>query len=220
LRLVVQPRARCIGLKVDPITREAIAIAPHPRALPNALAFAQERAGWIAAQLAQLHPVRPLLEGASIPVQGEETQLERAAGGRGPARLEPGPPRRLIVLCPADADFASRTLRALRVMAEQELRSEVARAAQILDVTPRVIRLKDTRSRWGSCTSAGTLAFSWRVIFAPPDVLRYLAAHEVAHLREMNHSPAFWALVARADPGFRAARAWLKRHGAALHAIG
>lgn len=219
MRLVVRPQARRIGLRVDPIAREAVAVAPHPRALPSALAFAQERADWIAAQLANLQPALPLVSGAVIPLQGLDTLFEREAG-RGPARLEPGPPRRLLIPCPPAADFTARAVRALRSMADEELRREVDRASGLLGIAPRQIRLKDTRSRWGSCTSAGVLTFSWRVIFAPSEVLRYLAAHEVAHLLQMNHSPAFWATVAKADPGYRAARAWLKRNGAALHAIG
>lgn len=219
LRLVVRPQARSIGLKVDPITREAIVVAPHERALPRALAFAQERAGWLAAQLAQLHPVVALAPDAKIPLLGEDTILVRAEG-RGPARSEAGPPRRLVIPCPPAADFAARAIRALRAMAEAELCREVDAAAALLGAAPQQIRLKDTRSRWGSCTSTGVLTFSWRVIFAPPAVVRYLAAHEVAHLLEMNHSPAFWALVAKADPGYRSARAWLKRNGVTLHAIG
>lgn len=219
MRLVVRPRARAIGLKVDPISREAVAFAPHPRAIPSALAFAQERSAWLAAQLAQLHPVIPLEPGAVIPLRGEPTLLARA-GGRGPARLEEGAPRRFAVPCPPEAHFPARVQRALRLLALEALKGEVARAAAALQVTPSRIRIKDTRSRWGSCSSEGTLCFSWRVILAPPPVLRYLAAHEAAHLREMNHSSAFWALVAKADPEFRAARLWLKRNGAALHAVG
>jgi predicted metal-dependent hydrolase len=76
------------------------------------------------------------------------------------------------------------------------------------------------RSRWGSCSVDGALAFSWRVILAPPFVLDYLVAHEVAHLREMNHSRRFWAQVKRCMPDYEKGRAWLNRHGAALHAVG
>jgi predicted metal-dependent hydrolase len=79
------------------------------------------------------------------------------------------------------------------------------------------LSLRDTRSRWGSCSSRGGLSYSWRLILAPPDVLDYVAAHEVAHLAEMNHSPAFWALVARLCPGYQAPRGWLRREGAGLH---
>jgi predicted metal-dependent hydrolase len=79
------------------------------------------------------------------------------------------------------------------------------------------ITLRDTRSRWGSCTADGALMYSWRLAMAPPAVLDYVAAHEVAHLAQMNHSPAFWAVVARLVPGHAAPRRWLKLHGQTLH---
>ncbi|MDX2236541.1 MAG: M48 family metallopeptidase, partial [Hyphomonadaceae bacterium] len=91
---------------------------------------------------------------------------------------------------------------------------------QRLGVRAARIAIKEIRSRWGSCTSDGALAFSWRVILAPPFVLDYLAAHEVAHLKEMNHSRRFWKAVATALPDFERGRTWLHAHGAALHAIG
>ena len=78
------------------------------------------------------------------------------------------------------------------------------------------VSLRDTRSRWGSCTSDGGLMFSWRLIMAPPAVLDYVAAHEVAHLVEMNHSPAFWAVVARLRPDWQVQRNWLRMHGGDL----
>jgi hypothetical protein len=104
--------------------------------------------------------------------------------------------------------------------ARQDLEDRVALFARRLDVTVARMTLKDVRSRWGSCSSDGALCFSWRVIFAPPFVLDYLAAHEVAHLREMNHSRRFWRAVAQALPDYERGKAWLNRHGAALHAIG
>lgn len=81
------------------------------------------------------------------------------------------------------------------------------------------VRFKDTTSRWGSCTSKGDLAFSWRIMMAPAEVINYLVAHEVAHLIEMNHGPDFWALCTKLCPDTPTSRAWLKRHGSALHAV-
>jgi predicted metal-dependent hydrolase len=77
--------------------------------------------------------------------------------------------------------------------------------------------MRDTRSRWGSCSSQGTLMYSWRLIMAPPEVLRYVAAHEVAHLAEMNHSPAFWQVVQTLYGAHHRERGWLREHGASLH---
>ena len=84
----------------------------------------------------------------------------------------------------------------------------------------RVIAIRDTKSRWGSCSSTGTLSFSWRLIMAPPLVLDYLAAHEVAHLKELNHSNRFWTLLHELCPATDEAERWLKRHGAELHRYG
>lgn len=217
--MIIQPKARRIGLRVDPVSRQAIAFAPSRRTLPAALAFAKERAGWLAAQLRALRPPTHLVPEAFIPIFGEMTRLE-AVKDRGPARLEPGPPPRFLIPCPESASFEARALRALQALALQALTAQLQAPIALFGVRPLRVRIKDTRSRWGSCTSSGVLSFSWRVVMAPPQVLRYLAVHEMAHLREMNHSPAFWRLVAQADPDYRSARAWLRQNGAGLHAIG
>ena len=82
------------------------------------------------------------------------------------------------------------------------------------------IRIADPKSRWGSCSPDGVLTFSWRLVLAPPHILDYLAAHEAAHLREMNHGPRFWALVERLHPAHREAREWLYLRGPSLSAVG
>ena len=92
--------------------------------------------------------------------------------------------------------------------------------AQRVGRRPAGVRIKDTRAQWGSCTPQGILSFSWRLVLAPPFVLRYVAAHEVAHLVELNHSAAFWRLNEQLDPDHAQARAWLRRHGRMLHAVG
>jgi predicted metal-dependent hydrolase len=79
------------------------------------------------------------------------------------------------------------------------------------------LSLRDTRSRWGSCSCRGDIMLSWRLVMAPPAILDYVAAHEAAHLVRMDHSRDFWRLVARLDPGHEAARGWLRREGASLH---
>ncbi|MYZ47502.1 M48 family metallopeptidase, partial [Propylenella binzhouense] len=108
----------------------------------------------------------------------------------------------------------------LRREARSDLEDAVARHCAAAGCRHTALRIGDARTRWGSCTAKGVLTFSWRLVLAPPSVLDYLAAHEVAHLREMNHGPGFWRLVAELDPDFDAARRWLKRNGAGLHAVG
>ncbi len=108
----------------------------------------------------------------------------------------------------------------LRREAKRDLEAAVARHARRLGVSPRRITLRDTSSRWGSCSTQGNLNFSWRLILAPPYVLDYLAAHEVAHILHMNHSPIFWKLTNRLFPETDRAEAWLKTHGSGLHRFG
>lgn len=114
-------------------------------------------------------------------------------------------PRRL-------ADFLKKEARRdLEALASHHAKASGKRIASI--------SMKDTKSRWGSCSHDGNLSFSWRIVMAPPNVIDYLAAHEVAHLTEMNHGPRFWALCQKLCPGTDEAKAWLKRNGSALHAI-
>ena len=125
----------------------------------------------------------------------------------------------LSVSCDA-AHVARRVRDFLAREAKRDLTEAIERYAAQLGQRPVRVTLRDTRSRWGSCTARGELNFSWRLILAPPTVLDYLVAHEMAHLREMNHSPRFWALVHALCPHTDAAEAWLKRHGTGLHRYG
>jgi hypothetical protein len=219
VRLLINPRARRIAVRIDPTKREAVAIAPSSRQANKAAAFAAERAVWIAHQLAQLPEAAPFSPGATLPIRGVDYRLKRV-DGRVPATLENGPIPRLIVGAP-DADiFAMRVKRFLMAEAKTDFTRRVAAHAAVLRVTPAGLQVKDTRSRWGSCTADGVLAFSWRVVLAPPYVLDYLAAHEVAHLVEMNHSAKFWSLVRKCCPDYINGRNWLRNSGQSLHAYG
>lgn len=215
LRVEVNPRARRISLRLDPVTRHVVAVAPAPRLTGEAANFAKSRLTWVAAQLSRLPHQVALAPDTVIPVRGEPHQLVWVPG-RTPARLEDAK----LIAGGSDPDaFASRVRRFLLAQAKTDLVGRVVVHAAALGVAPTRITVKDTASRWGSCTSRGALSFSWRVILAPPFVLDYLAAHEVAHLREMNHSPRFWRLVSQCIPDFGRAEGWLDRHGAGLHAI-
>lgn len=219
LRVVVNPRARHISLRLDSARREAVAVAPTQRLAPKAAAFAIDRAGWIHAHLARLPVAIPLKPGAVIPLRGVPHRLV-IAKGRTPARIEPGSPNQIVVGAPDAETFANRVRRFLAAEARRDLTEAVARHAKTLKVSWKSISVKDTTSRWGSCNSDGALCFSWRVVLAPASILDYLAAHETAHLRELNHSKRFWAHVARCTPDYDKAESWLRKHGAALHAVG
>ncbi|MFZ4601848.1 MAG: M48 family metallopeptidase [Caulobacterales bacterium] len=216
VRLVINPRARRISVRIDPTRREAVAVSPSKRQASKALAFAASRAGWIAQQLARLPVGLTFAPGAKIPLRGTLLELVQERG-RGPARIEG---ESLVVPTPEGADFQARVKRHLVQEARAALSAYVAVHAAKLGVAPSRITIKDTKSRWGSCSTTGALAFSWRIVLAPEPVIDYLAAHEVAHLREMNHGPRFWACVKLCNPNHQAARDWLHRHGADLHRFG
>lgn len=219
LKLVVNPRARRVSVRIDPMRREAVATAPHARHLKRAAQFASERAAWIASELSRLPQATALTPGAEIPLRGEPHRLlfER---GRSRPRIEKDHAPVLIVPAPDTALFAPRLLRFLKEEARSDLCQSVSRYSDLLKVKPSRIQVKELRSRWGSCSADGVLSFAWRIVMAPPFVLDYLAAHEVAHLKEMNHSRRFWALVRQCDPGFERGRDWLREQGWALHAVG
>lgn len=219
VKLVVNPRARHVSVRIDPTRREAIATAPSKRHLKHAAQFAAERAGWIAQELARLPQGVGLTPGAIVPLRGVDHLLVFEHGRSAP-RIESGASPRLIVPAPDAALFESRLLRFLKDQARIDLIDRVAAHAVSLGVRPTRIQVKELRSRWGSCSVDGVLSFSWRVVLAPPHVLDYLAAHEVAHLREMNHSRRFWAHVRNCTPDFERGRDWLHSHGLTLHAVG
>jgi predicted metal-dependent hydrolase len=212
-------RARRLILRVDSATGAPLLTLPRRASLAEGQRFLAGQAGWLAGRLSARPLDRPFRHGATIPLRGCACRIVHA-GGRGVARLletETGPELHL----PGEAAHLSRRVADfLKREARQDFAAAVARHAAALGRPAPRIRIGDASSRWGSCSTSGALAFSWRLILAPPAVLDYLAAHEAAHLREMNHGAAFWALVAQLDPEFRVHRAWLKRHGAELHAYG
>jgi len=217
VRLEVNPKARRLILRLDERNREAVAVAPSKKKIGEAAAFARERIDWIAEHLQALPKHLLLSPGAEFMLRNTPCMISSDGPGR-IARLDPGPPQ--ILRVPGEIETTGlRVERFLRKTAKQDLSDAVIRYCQCLGVEARRVSVKDTRSRWGSCTSDGRLAFSWRLIMAPRDVLEYVAAHECAHLLEMNHSPAFWAHVTTCRPYWKTERAWLRKHGRDLHAV-
>ena len=202
-------RARRLTLRVSP---EGRVTCTRPRGIPasEAEAFAASRRPWIEARLAALPPLVRVGPGARLPVEGAPWTVAPAAVPGVRAEAD-----RLLV--PEGAARPGALVAAwLRELARARLGAACARHAAALGRTHGRIALRDTRSRWGSCTARGDLMFSWRLAMAPPEVLGYVAAHEVAHLARMDHSAAFWAEVERLDPDWRARRAWLRAHGPGL----
>jgi predicted metal-dependent hydrolase len=159
--------------------------------------------------MARTPTVETVRPGARLPVDGREVEITPGSG-RG-VRLEAD---RLLA---PERRTGGAVAGWLKLRARESFLAEAGAAAERLGRRHGRVTLRDTRSRWGSCSASGDLSFSWRLAMAPPEVRRYVALHEAAHLVEMNHSPRFWALVASLCPDYRAHRGWLRRHGAGLH---
>ena len=220
VRLKVNRRARRISLRIDAARGEAVAVAPTPRRLSEAASFAKERAGWAAERLAARPPSRPFAPGAHVPLRGVPT-LMAGVSNASAARLVNDNGETVIVSGGDGAAFARRVENLLRREALRDLTERTASHARTLGLRIPTTGLGDPKSRWGSCTPArGAIRYSWRLILAPPVVLDYVAAHEVAHLVHADHSPRFWAVVKSLVGPRLEGRAWLKAHGSDLHAIG
>ncbi|MDW4498615.1 SprT family zinc-dependent metalloprotease [Sulfitobacter sp. D35] len=204
-------RARRISLRISQLDGRVTLTLPKRLAAREAIDFAREKEGWIRKHLDARSDAVTVALGASVPVAGR------------PRLIVPGAGRRVMlsdaeVSVPGDpARVGARLGGHLRELARARLAEAADRYAARLGRSYQRITLRDTRSRWGSCTSDGGLMFSWRLILAPDEVLDYVAAHEVAHLAQMNHSPAFWAEVARIHGDYAAPRGWLRKNGAELH---
>jgi predicted metal-dependent hydrolase len=221
VRLRRHPQARRYTLRIQVATREVVLTMPPRGSLKEARAFAQRHGGWIAARLGRLPAAVAFAPGGVVPVRGLDHRIAHRPGARGTAWREAAPDGTpLICIAGGAPHVGRRVLDHLKREAQRDLDAASRRYAQRLGVTFRRVAIRDQASRWGSCSTTGVLSFSWRLILAPPFVLDYLAAHEVAHLIEMNHSSRFWRIVLTACPDARRAKAWLDAHGAELHRYG
>ena len=205
----VSPRARRVGLRIDVAGRKVELVLPRGVAASTGLRFLAAKRGWIAARLEALPQRVPFVEGAILPLLGVPHQVCR--------EFDPAaPPVRIIdgeIWVRSDPLHLARRVRDhLVAVAEAEISPRAHRLAARIGREVARVSVRDTRSRWGSCSGQGNLSFSWRLIFAPEPVLEYVVAHEVAHLAEINHGPRFWRLVESLTPNTAAPRAWLKRH--------
>ncbi|SPH24847.1 hypothetical protein DEA8626_03880 [Defluviimonas aquaemixtae] len=204
-------RARRFSLRVSRLDGRVTLSMPARAHEAEALDFARSKAAWLRAMISEAGERETVGIGTRLPVEGRPLAVT-AAPVRA-VRAEGG-----ALLVPGTADRAGRRVQAfLKLLARDRLWVASRVHAGRLGRPFSRLTLRDTRSRWGSCTQDGGLMYSWRLIMAPPEVLDYVAAHEVAHLAEMNHSPAFWGTVAELLPGYARHRQWLKRNGAALH---
>ena len=206
-------RSRRFSLRVSQLDGRVTLSMPLRAREAEAMDFARSHESWLRAALAR-RPAHSLVTlGDRLPVEGRLLTLT-AATGRSP-RIEGD-----SLLLPGDPARASaRTQAFLKTLARDRLAAASDHYARQIGRKVTRITLRDTRSRWGSCAHDGALMYSWRLIMAPPAVLTYVAAHEVAHMVEMNHSDAFWSVVSRLYPHWQIQRRWLHAHGKDLHAL-
>jgi hypothetical protein len=232
-------RARRFSLQVSEARRGAVLTMPVYSSFADADEFLSRHLDWLKERVAGLPEPVPFTEGAVIPLRGLAHVL-RFAGNvrrRGVVWVEEPEDAKVAPAWPAGARVAKKRLPRLHVSGGEEhasrrlldwlkrqahldLKLRVDLHAKRLNLTPKRIFVRDQTTRWGSCSTSGALSFSWRLVLAPPFVLDYLAAHEVAHLAHMNHGPRFWALVTRTMPRQEEARNWLHKYGSSLHAYG
>ena len=205
-------RARRLSLRVGRSDGRVTLSLPPRMPLSEARAFVAQQAEWIARHVAAAPPARVVSVGGTLPLRGREVPL--VAGTGRSARLAGDG-----IAVADDARAGLRVKALLQTLARSHLAEAVDRYSAALGRQPTKLTLRDTRSRWGSCSSRGELMFSWRLVMAPPEVLDYVAAHEVAHLAHMDHSARFWAQVEALLPDYAPRRAWLRREGAALHSV-
>lgn len=220
LTIRANPRATRITLRIEPGGRALRLTVPKGLAEREVAAFLDRHHGWLESKLARFsNDDTAVTHGSEIPLRGVGHRIVHTGKLRGvtEAAVIDGQP--VLRVSGLEEHMGRRIADFLKKEARRDLEALVAGHAATVGRPVRSISMKDTRSRWGSCSAEGNLSFSWRIVMAPPSVIDYLAAHEVAHLREMNHGPRFWALCERLCPKMDEAKAWLKRHGTMLHAI-
>ncbi len=219
LTIRVSARARHIGLRVDARLGGAELVLPKGVSTKKGLSFAESKSDWLLDHLAAMPQPIPFDDGAEIPLFGQRHRIRHVPtrrGLKGPVWQDED----YIFVSGDSAHIARRVHDWLKAEARRELTRRTMAAAEALDVVVKGITLRDPRSRWGSCSSSGTLSYSWRLILAPENVLDYVVVHEVAHRAEMNHGPKFWALVRSLIEDAKTPRDWLRLHGTSLHRYG
>jgi predicted metal-dependent hydrolase len=220
LRVVQNHRARRLTLRIDTGGRGLRVTTPPGIAKREIDQFLYRHEDWITQRLKEI-PVRPEVRpGIRLPLRGVPHRIVHEPAARGTVKLDrsdPDAPR--IVVYGERAHLPRRLADFLKREARRDIEKLVEKHCAAIGKRATAIRYRDTSSRWGSCTATGTLSFSWRIMMAPRPVIDYLVAHEVAHLKELNHGPKFWRLCEKLCPATEECKAWLKKNGNALQAF-
>ncbi len=216
LRVKWHAQARRLTMTVDHTQRCLRLVLPHGVGPETGLAFCRRNEAWILERWTALPEVVPFAPGVLLPLDGEELEIRHLPEARRGVWEEEG----LLCVSGPLEHLPRRVETHCRTEAGQRFRAVVKEKAAAAGLKAGRVTLRESRSRWGSCSPRGDLSFCWRLIFAPPEVLEYVAAHEVAHLGHMDHSPAFWRLCASLVPDIVGPKRWLARHGAGLWRYG
>ena len=219
LRIVENERARRLTLRIDAGGQGLRITVPPGLRRGEVEKFLDRHRGWLEQRLAKV-PDRPQVRpGIRIPLRGVPHLIVHEPGKRGTAEVSQDEAGPVLIVHGDRLHLPRRVADFLKREAKREIEALVGKHTEAVGRKAKAIRFKDTSSRWGSCTSDGSLSFSWRIMMAPAPVINYLVAHEVAHLKEMNHGPRFWKLCTELCPDTDRCKAWLKRNGGALQAI-
>jgi predicted metal-dependent hydrolase len=210
-------------LRFDAKRSTLVASGPPATSQKALKQLAEANLSWIETQLSRTSAMRTSVQdGDLVMLYGKPCVIRRVAG-RGRVTLQPDPQGQgpaVLSIRASEAGLAAATRRAFQAMAHVAALEHLAALEKVSGLKPKALALRDTRSRWGSCTSDGRIMVSWRLVAADPAVFHYVVAHEMAHLRHMNHSSAFWALVETMVPDWQVHRRWLRTQGARLHQNG
>ncbi len=205
------PRAKRLTLRLSRVDGKATLTMPPRVSLRAATRFASKQESWLRSHIAKAPDRLQPLIGSQVLFRGQDVPIIQADGKS--ARFDSG------AIHVSDNQTGARLQAFMKTQARNFIAPAVKKYSTQIDRPVKGISLRDTRSRWGSCSTEGRLMFSWRLVMAPPEVLDYVAAHEVAHLVEMNHSRAYWSVVQNLMPDYQLHRDWLKQHGSKLHSF-
>lgn len=219
--LTIRPdaRARRITLRIEPGGRGLKLTVPKGLKEREINDFLARHQGWLMTKLARFPVSSAVSEGRYIRLRGEPYRIVRTGKLRGVTETSEIDGEKVLLVGGTEDHLARRIREFLKVEARRDLDLLARRHAARIGRRVASVSMKDTKSRWGSCSHDGNLSFSWRIVMAPEHVIDYLAAHEVAHLAEMNHSDRFWAICEDLCPRTEEAKRWLKRNGAMLHVM-
>ncbi|APY13837.1 hypothetical protein BR10RB9215_C11802 [Brucella sp. 10RB9215] len=215
LRVYENPRAKRLTLRIEPGGKGLRITVPPGLPEREVQNFLNRHEGWIESRIAKLPDQPGVRAGIKIPIRGVAHLIVHQPG-RGTVECIEG---NILLVHGDPSHLPRRVADYLKREVRRDIEALVVRHTAAVGRKAKAVRFKDTKSRWGSCTSDGVLSFSWRIGMAPPPVINYLVAHEAAHLIEMNHGPKFWKLCQELCPDTERCKAWLKRNGSALQAI-